>query len=194
MKEILRKLLAISLCAALIGGTAAVLPVFVPDSSITADAAYTSGDYEYEIENNNATITKYKGSSGKVTIPSKIGGYTVTSIGGGAFYYCSSLTSVTIPDSVTSIGDYAFSYCSSLTSVTIPDSVTSIGGSAFWGCSSLTSVTIPDSVTSIGDGAFLYCSSLTSVTIPDSVTSIGDEAFLILQQPDKCHDTGQCDE
>ena len=43
MKEILRKLLAMSLCAALIGGTAAVLPVLVPDSSITADAAYTSG-------------------------------------------------------------------------------------------------------------------------------------------------------
>ena len=51
----------------------------------------------------------------------------VTSIGGSAFRECSSLTSVTIPNSVTSIGDYAFYDCSSLTSVTIPDSVTSIG-------------------------------------------------------------------
>ena len=75
MKEILRKLLAMSLCAALIGGTAAVLPVFVPDSSITADAAYTSGDYKYTVSNNEATITGYNGSSGKVTIPSKLGGY-----------------------------------------------------------------------------------------------------------------------
>ena len=78
----------------------------------------------------------------------------VTSIGGWAFYGCSSLTSVTIPDGVTSIGDDAFEGCSSLTSVTIPDGVTSIGVSAFYGCSSLTTVTIPDSVTSIRDWAF----------------------------------------
>ena len=124
----------------------------------------------------------------------------VTTIGEDAFYWCDSLTSVTIPDSVTTIGDRAFSECYSLTSVTIPDSVTTIGGYAFYNCSSLTSitipdsvttiedyafgscrsltsVTIPDSVTSIGTRAFAYCSSLTSVTIPDSVTSIGDEAF-----------------
>ena len=56
MKEILRKLLAMSLCAALIGGTAAVLPVFVPDSSITADAAYASGGYEYTVINGGADV------------------------------------------------------------------------------------------------------------------------------------------
>ena len=93
------------------------------------------------------------------------------------FSGCTSLTSVTIPDSVTSIGIYAFSNCTSLTSVTIPDSVTSIGSYAFFNCSSLTSVTIPDSVTSIGRDAFGHCTSLTSVTIGDGVTSIGDAAF-----------------
>ena len=79
---------------------------------------------------------------------------------------------------VASIGDYAFDDCTSLTSVTIPDSVTSIGNGAFDGCTSLISATIPDSVTSIGNGAFALCTSLTSVTIPDSVTSIGEQAFL----------------
>ena len=107
-----------------------------------------------------------------VTIPD-----SVTSIGDSAFFNCKSLTSVTIPDSVTSIGEGAFCACTYLTSVTIPDSVTSIGGGAFNGCKSLTSVTIPDSVTSIGEGAFEDCTSLTSVTIPDSVTSIGERAF-----------------
>ena len=76
--------------------------------------------------------------------------------------------------SVTSIGDYAFWDCSDLTSVTIPNSVTSIGNWAFSYCSGLTSVTIPNSVTSIGRGAFLLCSGLTSVTLPNSVTSIGE--------------------
>ncbi len=101
----------------------------------------------------------------------------VTTIGDGAFGYCSSLTSVTIPDSVTTIGDYAFCDCSSLTSITIPDSVTTIGYCAFAHCSSLTSVAIPDSVTTIGDYAFFGCSSLTRITIPDSVVMLGEAAF-----------------
>ena len=98
-------------------------------------------------------------------------------ITGCKYYNCSSLTSVTIPDSVTTIEDHSFEVCSSLTSVTIPDSVTTIGWDAFEGCSSLTSVTIGDSVTTIGEMAFRYCSRLTSVTIPDSVTTIEEEAF-----------------
>ena len=131
---------------------------------------------EYEIKNRAKCIANsaFFGCTSltSITIPNG-----VTSICNYAFKDCSSLTSVTIPNSVTSIGDWAFSGCNSLTSITIPNSVTSIGDSAFWDCSSLTSVTIPDSVTSIGDWAFSDCNSLTSITIPDSVTSIGDSAF-----------------
>ena len=107
-----------------------------------------------------------------VTIPD-----SVTSIGSRAFSRCTSLTSITIPDSVTSIGDNAFNGCTSLTSVTIPNSVTSIGERAFYDCTSLTSITIGNSVASIGSAAFYGCTSLTTITIPDSVTSIGDSAF-----------------
>src|SRR5699024_9933002 len=98
---------------------------------------------------------------------------SVTRIGSGAFWGCSSLAKITIPKSVTSIGDSAYSGCSGLTSITIPKSVTSIGDSAFSGCSGLTSVTIPESVTSIEKGAFSGCSGLTRIAIPKSVTSIG---------------------
>ncbi|MDD6645523.1 MAG: leucine-rich repeat protein [Oscillospiraceae bacterium] len=102
---------------------------------------------------------------------------SVTSIGSGAFFGCTSLTSVTIPDSVTDIGEDAFRDCKSLTSVTIPDSVTFIGKDVFRGCTSLNSVTIGNGVTSIGEYAFRDCISLTSVTIPDSVKFIGDAFF-----------------
>ena len=136
-------------------------------------AEVTSGDSEY---------------TGEVTIPASFEydgvTYSVTSIGVSAFkarinnhQACSSLTSITIPNSVTSIGSSAFSGCYRLTSITLPNSVTSISDYAFNNCSGLTSITIPNSVTSIGNFAFSGCSGLTSITIPNSVTSIGYEAF-----------------
>ena len=108
-----------------------------------------------------------------VVIPSvSPNGDTVTRIGYDAFYKCTSLTSVVIPDSVTSIGSYAFCYCTSLTSVVIPDSVTSIANSAFYVCTSLTSVEIGDSVTSIGDSAFSGCISLIEVINKSSLNIV----------------------
>ena len=78
----------------------------------TADAA-TKGIYTYEVSNGEATITDCDTSaSGSIAIPTTLGGYPVTGIGGSAFSWCSSLTSITIPNSVTSIGSSAFSYCS----------------------------------------------------------------------------------
>ena len=69
-----------------------------------------------------------------------------------------------IPNSVTSIGSGAFAYCSGLTELTLPNSVKSIGNCAFGGCSGLTELTLPNSITSIGDYAFAYCSDLSKIT------------------------------
>ena len=114
------------------------------------------------------TVTDYTGTSTMVVIPQSYKGKGVTDIGDFAFVYCSSLTSITIPDSVAYIGSLAFCGCSSLTSIIIPDSVTYIGDFAFEECSSLTSIIIPDSVTYIGDEAFAVCSSLTSITVNEN--------------------------
>ena len=103
--------------------------------------------------------------------------YKVTSIGECAFSECSSLKSVSIPNSVNIIGEDAFSGCSSLESVSIPNSVTIIGEDAFSRCRSLNSVSIPNSVIWIGDFAFYECSALESIEIPNRVTYIKDGTF-----------------
>ena len=157
---------------------------YTGETTTRDDCSECGGEVKYAVEGGYLTFDKKTGtvtncdpSVTKANIPHTIKGVTMTSIGGSAFRYCTSLTSVTIPDSVTSIGGWAFTDCASLTSVTIPDGVTSIGEYTFSWCTSLTSATIPDSVTSIGEFAFHNCKSLTSMTIPRSVVSIGYDAF-----------------
>ncbi len=141
--------------------------------------SYSYGNLIYELdENGNAIITgNTLTEDTDLTIPSKIDGHNVVSIGESAFSNCNSLTSITISEGVTSIGDRAFHSCKSLTSINLPEGVTSIGDCAFYGCESLTSISIPNGVTSIESYTFGYCYNLTSITIPKGVTSIGKHAF-----------------
>jgi len=155
----------------------------LPTGFITASAEQ-SGDYQYIVNNGFATITKYNGVGGDITIPSKLDDYIVNRIEGysvygsqkGAFQN-SSVTNVVIPIGVLIIGKQAFQNCHSLTNAYIPDSVIMIEMGAFGDCSNLTSINIPDSVEYLGYAAFGWCNNLASLTIGKGVITIGESAF-----------------
>jgi len=188
-----------------------LLPLLLSMASIEATAhdiavANNYGTTIYYTWTNNRTAlsVSYCGNSyysysneytGTVVIPASVTyngtAYPVTSIGNYAFYDCTGLTSINIPNSVTSIGGSAFSYCSGLTSVTIGNSVTSIGSSAFSGCSGLTKVNISDvaawcninfgnsSSNPLSYAHHVYSNGqeIKYLVIPNSVTSISSYAF-----------------
>ena len=146
----------------------------------TVEVTSKSSSYPY---NNGVTFTS---AAIPETVTYSGTTYSVTSIGWGAFMGCSSLTSVTIPNSVTSIGTAAFVGCSSLTSIVVESGNTTYDSrdncnaiietatnTLIAGCQN---TTIPNSVTCIGERAFHAC-SLTSITIPASVISIEDYNF-----------------
>ena len=130
----------------------------------------------------------------------------LTSIGGYAFYNCSSLETIEIPSSVTFIGEYAFNDCYNMDynesegisylgntsnpylymasvnsgsdeQYTINANTRFIGSYAFSGCSNMSSITIPASVKSIGNYAFTDCSNLITIDVPSTVTYIERNAF-----------------
>jgi len=143
-----------------------------------AEGAPVKTNLKYEIKDGTVTITGCdERVSGALTIPATVEGKPVASLGDFAFAGCTSLTSITIPDSVTSIGGFAFDGCSSLTSITIPEGVTSIGNYSFSWCTSLTSITIGEGVTSISKRAFYNCTSLTSVTFLGDAPKDGGRVF-----------------
>ena len=158
--------------------TAVAQEVQTEDNQEAITGTYGVLSYTVNDDGTSCSITDCDTSAeGELEIPEEIDGYKVTSIGARAFYYCRSLTGITIPEGVTKIGYKAFEDCYSLTSITVPEGVTEIGYEAFEDCHSLTSITIPEGVTEIGEGTFFGCSSITSITIPESVIKIGNSAF-----------------
>lgn len=163
----------------------------------------------YVISNTDMTASVYNytdravtGATGAVTIPSTAEGYTIIALGRGAFYNCSDLTEVTVPETVTTIGEGAFENCSSLTKVNLPQGVktmdygvftgcaaleaidlsnltqlTELGSYTFDSCKKLASITLPPNLSKIPTGLCYGCEALKHITLPTTIKSIGNSAF-----------------
>lgn len=174
----------------------------MPIDNIKADVVQ-SCDYRYEENTDGSvTITKYIGSGGEVVVPSEIGGKPVAKIAKGAFWDCSSMTSLEIPASVTTMEYYKntgvvvvdemrlniFSGCDNLESIKVAEGneyydsrgkcnaiIATKRNLLLAGCKN---TKIPASVAIIGDVAFRGCTGLTSVEIPEGVTEVRAGAFI----------------
>lgn len=174
----------------------------MPIDNIKADVVQ-SCDYRYEENTDGSvTITKYIGSGGEVVVPSEIGGKPVAKIAKGAFWDCSSMTSLEIPASVTTMEYYKntgvvvvdemrlniFSGCDNLESIKVAEGneyydsrgncnaiIATKRNLLLAGCKN---TKIPASVAIIDDVAFRGCTGLTSVEIPEGVTEVRAGAFI----------------
>ncbi len=137
----------------------------------------TTAEVTFEI----SEFTPTGNYTGSITIPATASdgetAYTVTAIGYNAFYKCSGLTEITLPETIETIGEMAFIGCGNLESITVPDGVTEIGASAFESCGALTAATLPESLETIGISVFSGCENLASVNIPDAITEIKANTF-----------------
>ena len=162
---------------------------------LRADTATVDGyTYTYSVTDGKATIgtgEKVKAAvspkpTGRLTVPSELGGYPVTGLGESAFYNCTGLTDVTIPNGVTHIGPRAFSCCSGLVNVTIGSGVTSIEPYVFPSCVNLRNIAVDpantaymsqDGMLLTKDGTTLVYGVGGDVEIPSGVATIGTSAF-----------------
>ncbi len=158
--------------------------------------------YEYK-SSTTVAITAFSGNDEPhaVTVPATVEDKAVVAIADEAFFACSNLSSLQLPEGLTSIGNFAFANCEVLVEVTMPATLQTIGNCAFYSCdelktaalnetalvsigqnaytdcAALTEVSFPSTLTTIGDGAFLNCSALASLTLPEGVVTVGTQAF-----------------
>ena len=144
------------------------------DGTLIIEGSGNMYDYKW----NNNFFTKADWNRDRDKIKKVEIGTGIINIGEHAFYRCSSLLSVKLPDSLQTIGKYAFWDCKSLSSVKLPDNLQTVGYYAFHGCSSLLSVKLPDNLQTVESEAFGDCKSLLSVKLPGNLQTLGRGVFI----------------
>lgn len=97
-------------------------------------------------------------------------------ISDGAFWGCSALSSIALPDSVTEIERNAF-FETGLRNIQLPEKLTLIGGGAFCNCKNLKQVQLPPQLKELGEGAFFNCENLAQIQLPSQLNKLGTDAF-----------------
>ena len=143
--------------------------------------------YTYTLdEDNNATITGYKGNAAYLHIPETIDGYTVVGIGEGVFRRKGQILSVVIPDTVTYIGSHCFEECEKLSEVKLSSNIEKLESAAFGNCQELKTLTIPKTLTRAGGeygfgqycyGPFYNCKNLKEVIVEQGIKTIPSNLF-----------------
>ncbi len=157
-----------------------------PETPANNEIWYTSTDgavvtpYNSDVFGATITSNTYENGKGVITFDGQ-----VTAIGVEAFYNCSNLTSVIVPEGVTTIGLDAFSGCTSMQLLTLPQSVTKMGdeydAGVFRNCTGklIINCNIPDSYydTSEDEYNIFYSADFTEIVVGDNVTTLGKNAF-----------------
>lgn len=159
----------------------AITSLTIPETVTTLRNAFSGMKQLEYIDLSKVKVTKlydkmFSGDSSLTEIKFPSG---LTDIGSYAFYQCTSLKSIEIPETATTMSSegYQFSECTNLEYVKLPESITSIPTYIFYKCSNLKKVDISSKTTEINNSAFSICKSLTDINIPDTVTKIGANAF-----------------
>lgn len=168
---------------------------FAGESTITKIPAYAFSGAKIRSIQIPASVTSIEqnafADSGLASI--SFAGNAITGIGDSAFYNCTNLTSVTLPDGISEMGDGVFRSCTQLREVTMP-SVQKLGINTFYGCTSLQSVRFGENATTLGDSrteivkldekpetlyanTFYGCSALKFVIFGEKITKIDDGVF-----------------
>lgn len=112
----------------------------------------------------------------RLVIPPHVQGYRVSVIAKKAFYECTKLRHVTLPQYLRSIEDEAFGLCDKLEEIYLPDRITHIGKGALEGTLALQKVVLPRNLSALPEALF-YDSAVSDVTLPDNITEIPSACF-----------------
>lgn len=134
-------------------------------------------ELQYTVIDGRTTVTGFTGEPESLEIPPEIEGAPVVEIRDNAFYKCSSLKRIALPESLEKMGHHCFFGCTSLEQISLPDGVSEIGMGCFNGCSSLREVILPENLTILPDSCFRDCTSLKAVMLPQNVTEIRQFCF-----------------
>ena len=140
---------------------------------------FVCGDYVYQMteDGEGALLTNYSGTSGDVVIPETVDGHPVVAVGAHMFAYNEAVESVKLPEGIRSIGNMAFFKCTHLQGIEIPEGVTMIDECCFGGCEALSEVKLPSSLEEVGRFGFLACTQLKEIVFGDELKAIGPGAF-----------------